>query len=421
MIVCQPTPNSPATAATDQSWLPTCSNAHRRARSVIADRGRIASPVSVHVFCSHRGCWHTKILFRHQTCTGTPEIGRSRTRTVQPSFTAATAPQWDNRRDRGRSAPAVAIHRRRAADRAARSRACTAGGWWCRRGARRCPGRPAATRAPLPDRSVMQKPTTSPAPASESSHRNPAVSSCADPSGTGPDLAPGPGGHERLTRGGCDGGREPATLSVDTCWAGVGQVRHRGSAGATQPRQRPGTDPPPEVSTRPPVTAAGGTRTPTASTLPHCRSPRPIGPTTAAPARSARCPPERCSSGEGPVRCATRPPVARSVQPGSVVGSLPIGDRTMGSSPAATRTDFHDIRGRAPTAPRQGSPNQAATRPRPTRQRSMALRRRRQVQDRHGQRTEPRPVPAARYASTTQLRANFQYCVRISGRHGIGK
>src|SRR4051812_37433800 len=92
MTVCHPTPNSPATAATDQSWLQTCSNAHLRARAVIAERRGMSSLVSVHVFCSHHGCRQTKILLRQQICTGTPEIGGPRPRPVRRSFTAATAP-----------------------------------------------------------------------------------------------------------------------------------------------------------------------------------------------------------------------------------------------------------------------------------------------------------------------------------------
>ena len=73
MIVCRPTPSSPATAATDQSRRPTCSDTQLRACSVIADRGGIASLVSLNVVCSHSTCRQAKIRFRQQMCTGTLE------------------------------------------------------------------------------------------------------------------------------------------------------------------------------------------------------------------------------------------------------------------------------------------------------------------------------------------------------------
>jgi len=93
MIVAQPTPKSPATAATVWPSCPTRRHASRRARSVIDARGRTSSLVSVHVTVGHAGSWQRQTRFTHTSVTGRPAAGRSRTQLGRRSCSRACTPQ----------------------------------------------------------------------------------------------------------------------------------------------------------------------------------------------------------------------------------------------------------------------------------------------------------------------------------------
>jgi hypothetical protein len=93
ITVHQATPSCSATRETAASRPPTCSNAHRRARSVRHARDAIASCRSVQVLTSHSGCGQHQTRFHQHNTTGRPQIGRSRTQVGRRSFALATAPQ----------------------------------------------------------------------------------------------------------------------------------------------------------------------------------------------------------------------------------------------------------------------------------------------------------------------------------------
>jgi hypothetical protein len=78
-----PTPRSRATAATAWASLPTRRQASARARSVSTARGRTAAARSVQVRTPQAGSRQRQMRLHHNSTTGRPPAGRSRTRTVR--------------------------------------------------------------------------------------------------------------------------------------------------------------------------------------------------------------------------------------------------------------------------------------------------------------------------------------------------
>jgi len=92
MTVCQPTPSVRASSLTVRPYRPTCSKAHLRARSVSTARGRIAADRSVQLACGQPGSRQIHTRWCHNSTTGRPAMGRSRTRCGRRSFAVATTP-----------------------------------------------------------------------------------------------------------------------------------------------------------------------------------------------------------------------------------------------------------------------------------------------------------------------------------------
>jgi hypothetical protein len=93
ITVCQPTPRSRATAATAWASLPTRRQASARARSVSTARGRTAAARSVQVRSPQAGSRQRQSRLRHNSSTGRPPSGRSRTLTVRRPWSSARIPQ----------------------------------------------------------------------------------------------------------------------------------------------------------------------------------------------------------------------------------------------------------------------------------------------------------------------------------------
>ena len=99
----QPTPNSAATAAVDRLPRPTCSHAHRRARSVSTARGAISGCVCDQLPIGHCCSAHRHSRLLHTSVTGRPRAGKSRTSTARRPFGLATTPHFGQPSTRARS------------------------------------------------------------------------------------------------------------------------------------------------------------------------------------------------------------------------------------------------------------------------------------------------------------------------------
>jgi hypothetical protein len=86
-------PQSRATAATAWASLPTRRQASARARSVSTARGQTAAARSVQVRTPQAGSRQRQMRLHHNSTTGRPPAGRSRTRTVRRPWSSARTPQ----------------------------------------------------------------------------------------------------------------------------------------------------------------------------------------------------------------------------------------------------------------------------------------------------------------------------------------
>jgi hypothetical protein len=92
MAVCQPTPNSRATCATERPASPTRRQISARARSVSAARDPMSSTTSDHVPNAQSGSGQRHRRLTHTNTTGRSAIGRSRTITRLRPWPTARVP-----------------------------------------------------------------------------------------------------------------------------------------------------------------------------------------------------------------------------------------------------------------------------------------------------------------------------------------